>query len=299
MEKKRVGVLRGGTGDKYAASLRKGGDILLHISESLGDRYKTFDILVDKEGIWHLNGLKIMPVELINKVDVVWNVAGPGVTPVLDNFSIPNVSVGSLPSAFQNSRDMLREHMKKIGVNMPRSLVLPVYQKDFDGPRERYSIKKAKEVFEKFSSPWIVKSFTPDASMGIHVAKTFPELVDAIEDGVNHEKSILVEEFISGNAGSAHSLNNFRGHDIYIIPPTNLTAKEKEKLAGLVKDLHQHLGAEHYLKTDFIIHPKRGVFLTDIDLTPDLRSQSHLEQALDSVGAKMHNIVEHILEKAS
>ena len=51
--------------------------------------------------------------------------------------------------------------MKSVGVQMPRSMVLPVYQKDFDGPRERYAIKKAKEVHEKFGAPWMVKSLLP------------------------------------------------------------------------------------------------------------------------------------------
>ena len=92
--------------------------------------------------------------------------------------------------ALQNSKDMLREHVKNIGINIPRAIVLPVYQPDFDGPRDKYATKAAMKVFEKFPSPWIVKSFTPDLSMGIHLAKTFPQLVESIEDGVNHGQSI-------------------------------------------------------------------------------------------------------------
>ena len=47
--------------------------------------------------------------------------------------------------SLENSKEMLKEHMERIGVDMPKHIVLPVYQQDFDGPRERYAIKKAKE----------------------------------------------------------------------------------------------------------------------------------------------------------
>ena len=69
MSVKRVGILRGGplprrnelwpreggTGNDYYSSLEKGGEIISHIFENLGEKYKTFDILVDNvlsELIW-------------------------------------------------------------------------------------------------------------------------------------------------------------------------------------------------------------------------------------------------------
>jgi len=294
--KKRVGILRGGKGENYNSSLRKGGEVIAYILENLGDKYKTIDILIDKDGVWHLGGVPVVPADLVHKVDIIWNVTGPEFSAMLQSLSIPSVGQSFFSGSMENSRDMLREHMQSFGVKMSRSIVLPQYQKDFDGPRERYAIKKAKEVHEKFGSPWIIKSFTPDSSMGIHLAKTFNELVASIEDGVEHEKSILVEEFIAGKPSAVHSIANFRGKDIYILPPDNLTAEEKEKLAGLVKDLHHHLGAEHYLKSDFILHPKRGFFISNIDFSPDLRTGSHLDQSLHSVGAKIQSVIEHILQ---
>ena len=299
---KRVGVLRGGAGENYISSLKRGGEIISHILENLSDKYKVFDILIDRKGVWHINGVPVMPADLVHKVDVVWNTSHPSLSLTLDSLSIPNIGRGAFSGALENSKEMLREHMAQIGVQMPRSIILPVYQKDFDGPRERYAIKKAKEVFEKFSAPWVVKSFTPDSNMGMHLAQTFNELVDAIEDGVKHEKSILVEEFISGKIASVHSVPDFRGEKNYIFPPVtvfgNLSSSEKEKLVSLVKDLHNHLGARHYLKANFILNKKGKIYLLDLDSTPNLKSFSHFSQACESVGAKMHHVVEHILEQA-
>jgi D-alanine-D-alanine ligase-like ATP-grasp enzyme len=307
MKKKRVGIIRGGTGKHYASSLKKGGEIISHISENLSDKYKPLDILIDKKGNWYLNGVPLSPSDLIHKIDVVWNTAHSSNSVILDNLSIPNVGNSFFSSALENSKEMLQEHMKNIGVQMPKSVILPVYQKDFDGPRETrlpdgqgYAIKKAQEVFEKFPSPWIVKSFTPDSNMGIHLAKTFNELAGAIEDGVEHEKSILIEEFIAGKVASVHSVPHFRGQDIYTFPLGNsfgfFSADEKEKLTALAKDLHTHIGAKHYLKSDFVLSPRGRVYLLGIEITPDLDKDSHFSQVCESVGAKTHYVIEHILE---
>lgn len=297
----RIGILRGGEGKHYASSLKKGGEVLSCIIDNLGEKWKAIDILVDKEGVWHIGGVPVTPADLMHKVDVVWNASHPNFSLILNSFLIPNVSSGTFNFALGNSRAMLEEHLRQVEAQMPRAIVLPVYQKDFDGPRERYAIKKAKEVHEKFGAPWIIKSFTPDSNMGIHLAKTFNELVAAIEDGVKHQKSILVEEFIAGKVASVHSVQNFRGEDVYTFPIDksfgNFSVGEKDELTKLAKCLHNHLEAGYYLKTDFILTPRGRIYLLGIDSVPDLQTGSHFHQACESVGAKMHHVVEHILKE--
>ncbi|MCX6752457.1 MAG: hypothetical protein NTZ87_03065 [Candidatus Nomurabacteria bacterium] len=302
MAKKQIGVIRGGTGEHYASSLKRGGEIISHIFENLQDKYRVVDILIDKKGVWHLGGVPIVPADLMSKVDLVWNISDSSLSATLDSLSIPNISHNSFSSAFVNSKEMLREHIKQVGISMPKSIVLPVYQKDFDGPRERYSIKKAKEIHEKFSAPWIVKSFTLDSNMAVHLAKTFNELVAGIEDGVKHGKSILIEEFITGKVASMHSVSHFRGKETYVFPPVsvfgNISSLEKEELTNLARNLHNHLGAKYYLKSDFVLNKNGRVYFLDFDLMPNLKSHSHFSQACESVGAKMYHVVEHIIENA-
>ncbi len=303
---KRVGILRGGVGKYYASSLQKGGEIISHIFENLKDKYKPVDILIDKNHIWHYGGVPIVPGDLVNKIDIIWNTSHPSLSNILDSLSIPHISTPSFFSTLENDKEFLKEHMKEIGLQMPRSIILPLYQADFDGPRDKYSIKKAKEIFEKFSSPWIVKSFTEDSNMAIHLAKTFPELVNAIEDGVNHKKSILVEEFIPGKVASVHTVSGFRENsntgDVYSFPLGNsfgnFSTEEKEILSRVAKDLHKHIGAKHYLKSDFVLNSRGKVYLLQIESMPDLKTDSHFSQVCESIGAKMHHVVEHILRQA-
>ena len=284
---KRVGILRGGAGKHYNSSLQKGGELILYIAENLGDKYKPVDILVDKDYIWHINGVPILPVDLIHKVDIVWNTSHPSFSNVLDSLSIPNIGVNSFSSGLENSRDSLREHIKNIGLPMPRQVASP---------------KSAREVFEKFGSPWIVKYFTEDSNTEIHIVKTFPELANAISEGVKNRKSILVEEFIPGKIASLHTIPHFRESNIYTFPLGStfgsFSNEEKDKLTSFAKTLHIHLGARHYLKSDFVLTPRGKVYLLQIDENPDLQSDSHFSEACESVGAQMHHVVEHILEQA-
>ena len=314
--KKRVGILRGGTGEHYHSSLQKGGDIISYLRENLSHKYAPVDILIDKDYIWHYAGKPVSPSDLAHKVDVVWNTSHPSFSNILNSLSIPNIGTSSFLGALQSNRDMLNGYVKNIGLNMPRHIVLPLYQKDFDGPRERYAIKKAKQIFEKFGSPWIVKSFTQDANMGpvrgregsqrpsasngmgIHLAKAFPELVRAIEDGVEHEKSILVEEFIEGKIASVHSMLGFRNQDIYTFPLGNFSIGEKEMLTQIAKNLHNHVDAKHYLKSDFVLTPRGKVYLLGIESHPSLKEDSHFSQVCESVGVKTEHAIEHILEHA-
>ncbi len=304
--KKRVGIIRGGSGKHYDASLKKGGEIILHIHENLRERWKPVDILVDRDHIWHLGGVPVAPSDLVHKIDVAWNTSHPSFARILESLAIPAVGTGSFSHSLEQSAEMLREHMRKINVAMPRSILLPLYQADIDGPLEKYAQKKAREVFGKFASPWIVRSYAATenspSNTGIHLAKTFPELVRAIEDAALGERSILVQEFITGKIGSVHSVPGFRGQAMYTFPLGtsfgSFNAPEKEEIVNLAKSLHGHVGAGHYLKCDFVLHPRGKVYLLSIDSTPNLSPDSHFSQVCESVGAKPHQVIEHMLEQA-
>jgi len=294
--KKRIGILRGGKGEHYDNSLMRGGEVIAFIFENLSDKYKPVDIFVDKEGNWYAGGILMNPLDLGKKVDLVWNISHPNFSTFIKNLSVPTIKTSSYAKVIGNSRAMLQEHMKKIGVDMPRHIVFPIYQADFDGPKNEYALRKAKEVFEKFPAPWIVRSFIADKETGVHLAKTFPELAEAIEDVSNHSESILVEELISGKNAFMHTVSGFRGEDVYAFPVDNFSKNEKEKLTAMAKRIHQHLGALYYLKSNFVLNPQKGIYLTSVEFSPDLKSNSHFNRICESVGAKSNHVIEHIIE---
>ena len=291
-QKRRIGIVRGGDVDDYERSLKDGGDIFLSIHENLGEDWKPVDILIDRNGVWHADGIPLQEkTDLVQKVDAVWN-------------ATPYFGIDSFPYAISENRNMLREHMSAISVLMPRHILIPAYQEDFDGPREKYPAKKAREIFERFGAPWIIRSVVPDPDMAIHIARTYPELVDAIFDAMNHERSIFVEEFIMGRDVSTHALSGFRGEDLYVFPHpdkrqafASLKTEEKLKVDDLARKVFEHMGVSHYLGSDFKINSRGKIYLTDIKLIPSFDKDSDLVSLGDYVGADKHHIIGHILER--
>lgn len=296
MDRKVIGILRGGDHEHYDSSLEKGADIIVHIAENLSDKYLPVDIFIDRDNIWHFRGVPIEPRYLSNIVDVVWNMAHTSYSIVLEELSVPVIETVSFFSSPKKQTNILRDHLKGAGIKMPRSVLIPAYLRDLDGDKKYYALKKAKEVFEKFSAPWQIRSLSRDKNMAVHLAKTFPELASSIEDGLNHNTSLVVEEFVSDQSVQMHSVAGFRGEDIYVFPPEGLPKEIKEKAIELIKNLHKHLRVKHYLKSELAYHPKRGLFLKNVGFAPDLKQGSQFEKICESVGAKVHHIVDDIIK---
>ena len=64
----RVGILRGGPSSEYNVSLSSGARVLKHLSR---DKYQPVDVLVTKDGTWHLNGLPVYPEIVAGEVSEV------------------------------------------------------------------------------------------------------------------------------------------------------------------------------------------------------------------------------------
>jgi len=293
----RIGIIRGGKGDNFEFSLKEGGDLISFINNNLSNKYQAVDIFIDRENIPHINGLPVNLNDVFHKSDVIWNTY-TNFSHILDSFSIKHISNSAFSNVMSNNRSMLEEHMKSVGVKMPRHFVILAYQYDFDGDINKFAFKKAKEVFEKFGSPWIVHTFGKDMNTAIHIAKTFGQLVYAISEIAQSGKSILVEELITGKVASVHTIPKFRNEEIYAMNSGNLSLDEKQKLLNVAKDLHTDIDAKHYLKSSFVIHPRGHIYLVNVELKPDFKEYSDLHQSCKDRGVKISSIFEHIVDKA-
>ena len=289
MEVKRLGVIRGGK-DHYETSIREGAELISHILSHLSSSWKAVDIFIDREGRWHAGGLPVKPENVFGKADIFWDTTRSDAYVTLTDAPIAHVS-GGFSSFSHESRDMLAEHLKDKGIKIPRHIFLPAYQKDFDGPIETYAVRKAREVLEKFPPPWRMRLFPGDPRAGALLVKTLPELVNAIIDGSEYGGSVLVEEFVGGKNFSAHSVLGFRGKDVYIFPTD-------ERIAVLARNLHEYVPAAYYVNASFVVHPKNGAYLSDMEFSPDWTQDSAFTESCEKVGTKTHQVLLHILDKA-
>ena len=327
----KVGVIRGGVSSEYDVSLKTGSNVLSHLrGDKLNKKYKAIDIFIDKEGTWHIDGKPVSVGDVSNKVDVIFNALHGDfgedgkVQQMLDQWKIPYTGSGAVASALGYNKVLTKEQFTLLGIKTPNYLVIPKYENK-DGDIKVYSKKIGKQIHEKLSPPWIVKPLSGGSSVGMKMCRTYPELLNAFLEGINKEVDVLVEEMIEGKEATVGVVDNFRDQKVYVLPPIeiripknksffdfeakytgvseeicpgNFSTNEKvelERLAGLI---HTGLNLNHYSRSDFIVHTKKGIYALEVNTLPGLTSESLVPKMLKAVGADVPAFIDHLIKLA-
>ena len=288
----RIGVLRGGPSPEYDISLKSGAEVLRHLNET----HKPVDIFVSRDNKWHIQGLERSPERILKQVDVVWNALHGAygedgrVQEVLNYHGIPYTGSDKFSSALGVNKQIAKERISSLGVKTPVYLV--VRNTDSAG-------QKAKEIWNGIPNPLLVKPGTGGSSLGVSIAKTFTELLMAMENILSQYESVLVEEYISGKAVSCYVTDNFRGQSIYAFPPTGvISIKEREALEDIAKRVHSLFSLSLYSKSDFVVSPRRGIYFLEVNTTPKLQADSTLLESLAAVGVSVKDFIHHVISLA-
>ena len=315
----RVGVLRGGPSPEYQVSLNTGKAILAN----LGDEYEPIDILISREGLWHEKGLEKSPSNILKRVDVIINglhgkYGEDGeVQKLLDDFQIPYTGSLAMPSAIAMNKILTKNIYKNHSLKTPYAINIPF---------ENLSKSIIEEAYRSVPAPFIVKPVSAGSSMGIYVVSTLPELEEAVIASSQYSHGVLVEEFISGKEATCGMIDDFRDQKYYSLPPIeikhksdffdyntkystptnggaeeicpgNFTPIEAQTIQDMTIKAHQVLGLRHYSRSDFIIHPKRGIYILETNTLPGLTETSLIPKALKAVGSNVKEFLSHLLSK--
>ena len=290
----RIGVLRGGAPGGYDVSLQNGYQVLKHLSE-----LKPIDIFVSKDGKWHMHGVEKSPERILKNVDVVWNTLH-NVFPENNKtremlHSVPHTGGDKLSSFVALNKLVGKERAISLGIKTPVFVVVrendPVYE-------------KAKEIFNSFPNPLLVKPITGGSYLESYIVKSFKDLIFALENILTKYSGALVEEYISGREVSCVVTDDFRGQDVYAFPPrefsdkTILDREETRLIEDIAKRIHNELALSHYSHSDFIVSPRRGVYFLEVNTTPDIRKDSLLIKSIQSVGVSEKEFLHHIISLA-
>jgi len=319
MSKIIVGVLRGGPSSEYEVSLKTGASVLQHLNR---DRYEPRDILIAKDGAWHMDGFRRGEDYILHRVDVVFNALhgeygeDGKVQRIIEHFGTPFTGSRSLPSAIAMNKVMTKNHLAGTSVRLPRHIVI----ENSDEVEQ-----KIIEVWKTFLQPSVVKPMSLGSSVGIGIARDFPTFRSLILGALEKSDSAMVEEYIRGREATCGVVENFRGEKIYqllpieIIPPLekdffdyqakytgisreicpgNFSPEEKAEIQKAAALVHQTLGLGHYSRSDFIVSPKRGIYFLEVNTLPGLTSESLLPKSLAAVGCPFPDFLEHLLSLA-
>ncbi len=314
----RVGVLRGGPSSEYDVSLVTGTSVIKHLSP---DKYKVKDVLITKDGTWHMDGMPILPEKLSRNVDVVVNAMhgkygeDGQAQQILESFSIPYTGSRPAPSAVAMNKILAKEVFKRHGIRTPHGIVIENSNDLSELPAF---------IFKKVSPPWFVKPANGGSSVGASMAKNLAELEDALALAFSYDDKVIVEECIKGREATCGVLDNFRNNDIYallpieIVPPQeksffdykckydgtskeicpgNFSPKEKQHLQELALAIHRALGLRHYSRSDFIVSP-RGIYALEVNTLPGLTPESLFPKSLAAVGCSYSQFLDHLISLA-
>ncbi len=317
----RVAVLRGGPSSEYEVSLKTGAGVLANLDE----KYQGIDVLIDKQGIWHIDGLHVTPEKIMLRADVVF-LALHGeygedgtVQKFLETHNIPFTGSRALASAIGMNKVLTKKIMKQYGIPTPHSRTLRKGEMNIQ--------EVAGDLFRTFLQPSVIKPATAGSSVGVSIVHSLHEIEEALEKAFAVSDTVLVEECIKGKEATCGVLEHFRDQELYALPPVeilpkehqkffdfeskysdengakeicpgNFSRKETEEMERLSKALHKAVGCRHYSRTDFMVHPKRGVFCLEINTLPGLTPNSLLPKEMVAVGSSYSALLDHLITLA-
>jgi D-alanine-D-alanine ligase len=314
-----VGVLRGGPSSEYEVSLKTGASVLKHLNP---EKFEARDIFVDRAGVWHLRGAGAAPDQALLGVDVVFNAMhgeygeDGSVQRMLDALNMPYTGSGAAASRLAFDKHHTKAAIKRLAIKTPRALVLNERPQDFE--------EAAFEIFRTFPHPAFVKPAVGGSSVGAALAENFHALAWGLERAFDIAPKVLVEEYIKGREATVGVIDEFRNEKTYalmpveIIPPQdqpffnyeakyggksvervpgNFTSAEKDELARLARAVHAGMNLAHYSRSDFIVSP-RGIYFLEVNTLPGLTEESLLPKAVEAVGSKLPDFLEHVITLA-
>lgn len=317
--KTRVAVLRGGPSSEYEVSLKTGETVL----KNLPSKYEGIDIFISKDGRWHLHGIEKKPADALKHVDVAF-VALHGqfgedgkVQRILEHLGIPFTGSQSLPSAVA-----MNKHLTKSALGRFKDKIKMAAHRIFT--RDEIEEKGAHEIFRLIPHPSIVKPTSAGSSVGITIVRTFFDLESALRSALEHSDSVIIEELIEGREATCGVLDHFREERHYallpieILPsshfydyhskyvseetryviPGGFSEEIKRQIQEAAKAVHQELGLRHYSRSDFIVHPKRGVYFLEVNTLPGMTSHSLIPKSVEAVGSSLPEFLDHVITLA-
>ena len=317
MSKVHVGVLRGGPSSEYDVSLKSGAAVL----KNLGEKYQSHDILIDKKGVWHLHGAPRQPYEILKNVDVVVNAMhgeygeDGKVQSLLDSLGVAYTGSTAMPSAVGMNKLLTKKALVPQGIKMAPHLAISA--QDIDE-------QKIYELWRTFPQPSIVKPVGAGSSVGVTLVTNFHDLGEAIKLARTYSDTVLIEEFIKGREATCGVIDNWRGDGIYSLLPIEIVKPKHSDffdynskyssdtqeispanfgvygpvIQELSKRAHEALGLRHYSRSDFIVHPRRGVFFLETNTLPGMTEASLFPKSLTAIGSNLGEFLDHIITLA-
>ena len=315
--KKRVAVLMGGPSHEHEVSLKSGKKVAEHLHK---EKYEATPFLISKSGDWERE-----PHHLAKDTDVAF-IAMHGtygedgmVQAILEAAGIPYTGSSAPVSALAMNKFLSGEHFRRHGLAVPLSFF--VGKRDWRENRE--TIFARMKYYLSF--PIVVKPNDRGSSVGVYVARTWDEFMEAMYRVFTVSESAVIQTFIQGMEVSCGVLDFGWAGSEYALMPTEIIPHSShffdfeskydengsdEITPARVQDhvlrniqrtaiaAHKAIGAKGFSRTDMIVDSKGMIFVLEINTIPGLTEQSLLPKAALASGISFQELLDRIVTAA-
>lgn len=309
---KKVAVLRGGK-NHFKSSLKTGEFILKNIPKT----FEVSDILVDENGVWHFKGVPKKPENILFKTDFVWNTlydisdSDINLPKLLESFNIKHTSHSPFVNTLCQHKHLSKNLFKNINIKTPHHILID---------KNSLDNKKIYEIFTTFPHPAVVKPENFGHSLGVSVVTNLKELKEGIEKALTFSPTVILEEYINGKEFFVAICDDFRGKHPYVFPIlevkkghypifhqdlkddfsndilySNLPLNIKNDIENIALSVYKSSGLKNFASVDIVAHPKRGIFVLEVNTKPQIHDKSPFVLAMSHAGVLPSEFVSSVI----
>jgi D-alanine-D-alanine ligase len=304
-EEIRVAVLMGGRSAEREVSLRSGEQVAKAL-DSAG-----FDVVEidtgDDEFVVELAGAMadVVFICLHGRFGEDGTVQG-----LCELLELPYVGSGVLASALAIDKVMSKRFFSQAGLSTPEYVVL-----------NRHEPFDVDAIVAQLGEKSVVKPANEGSSVGMTIVREAAQLPDAIEKAFEHDRTVLVEQFVAGVEVTVAVLgnddpvalptlevvaeNDFYDYEAKYTPgmsrhiiPARVSAVACSECQRLAVAAHKVLGCRGISRSDTIVEPDGAVWLLETNTIPGMTEVSLVPDAARAAGIEFPELCRQLVEFA-
>ena len=304
MTRQRIGVVMGGTSAERDVSLATGRAVADALSAA-GHEVVRLDLGSGKDALTTLAGARmdVAFLALHGRLGEDGCVQG-----VLEVLGVPYTGSDVLASALAMDKLKAKELFRLHNVPTP-----PYYE-----IRADEAATGVAEIHGSFGFPVVVKPRREGSSIGVALARDVGELEVAVAAALTHDRSVLVERFISGREVAVGLLDDRVLGSIEIAPkkelydfeakytpgmseyfmPVRLPATRMRGVLNVAERAAQALGTRGACRVDLLVTEGMNEYVLEVNTLPGMTPTSLLPKIATAAGFSFTELCEALIDRA-
>jgi len=323
MNKKRVGLFYGGVDNEREVSKKSADTVRRNLDK---EKYEIVNIEIMPGEIFVIKNKEVSFDQVCEKIDIallaLHGLFGEDGTlqRLLDEHLVPYTGSDALASAVSFSKLLTKDVFTKFNIKTPTYIKVT----SASCATKQGCLDQAGTIFSTFPQPCVVKPTCAGSSLGVSICNSKQEIADGLYKAAQIGDRIVVEEYIPGCEVTVGVIDGIRDQKTYVLPaveiippvekpffdfetkyngttqeicPAVLDEQVTKQLSEITKKIHTSLYLKDYSRTDYIIHPTRGIFALEVNTLPGMSAESLFPKELKAVGITMSEFLDHIITR--